>query len=536
MKGACIRHTELPSTTRLFADFLYDFDKVSRFYAHSPQTAAIAEAARAVRLEPSRRRALVDALAAQNSDGGTEVKAHLDRLSQPETVVVVTGQQVGLYGGPVFSLYKALTAAKLAAQLTEQGVPAVPVFWLATEDHDLDEVDHGWVFDGDGAPRKVEVTASTQPYQPVGGLQITENSNGRLAESLAMQPYGDEALALARSAYGDTCSFQSGFQSLLRQITEPCGLLFLDPMQAAIRDLASPVIRQAIEQMPELGAALIERGNDLVQAGYHAQVHFTNETSLVFLMEQSRRVALSRFGDVYAGAGGVRLTSDELIARLDSDPESISPNALLRPVVQDSILPTAVYVGGPAELAYLAQSRVIYERILGRSPVILPRASFTVLSARAGKLLERYRLTVKDCLTKTQELKQQISERLIPPNLNQAFETAEGSLARSLDGLGAAVGNFDKSLGAAFEKSRRKMFYQFEKTHRKTARESLLRDERAEKDAEYLSNLIFPREAQQERVYGPLAFIAEYGPGFAERIYENTHLDCHDHVVLHQPN
>jgi uncharacterized protein YllA (UPF0747 family) len=225
-----------------------------------------------------------------------------------------------------------------------------------------------------------------------------------------------------------------------------------------------------------------------------------------------------------------------LIAQVDSDPESVSPNALLRPVVQDSILPTAVYVGGPAELAYLAQSQVIYQRILGRSPVILPRASFTVLTSRAEKLLARHGLTVKDCLTKTSDLKRRISGRLIPPDLNHAFETAQGSLAQTLDGLGAAIGTFDRSLGAAFEKSRRKVLYQFEKTRRKTARESLLRDGRAEKDAEYLSNLIFPREAQQERVYGPLAFIAEHGPGFPQRIYENTHLDCHDHVVLHPPD
>ena len=536
MKGACIRHTELPSTSRLFADFLYDFDKVSRFYAHPPQTGAIADAARAVRLEPSRRRALVDALAAQNGDGGAEVNEHLDLLSRPETVVVVTGQQVGLYGGPVFSLYKALTAAKLAVQLTAQGVPAVPVFWLATEDHDLEEVDHGWVFDADGSPRKLEVKAAAHAQQPVGGLRITEDSNRALAEALGVLPYAGDALALARSSYGDTCSFQSGFQALMRQLTGPWGLLFLDPMRSVIRELAAPTVREAIERMPELSAALIERGNDLAHAGYHAQVHFTNETSLVFLMDQDRRIALSRFDGVYAGAGGVRLTSDELIARLDSDPESISPNALLRPVVQDLILPTAVYVGGPAELAYLAQSQVIYQRILGRAPVVLPRASFTVLDARAGKLLGRYGLTVKDCLTKTHDLKQQISARLIPPDLNQSFETAQASLAQTLDGLGAAIGSFDQSLGAAFEKSRRKMFHQFEKSRRKTARESLLRDGRAERDAEYLSNLIFPREAQQERVYSPLAFTAKYGRGFAERIYENTHLDCHDHVVLHQPD
>jgi uncharacterized protein YllA (UPF0747 family) len=167
--------------------------------------------------------------------------------------------------------------------------------------------------------------------------------------------------------------------------------------------------------------------------------------------------------------------------------------------------------------------------------VILPRASFTVLSARADKLLTRHGLSVKDCLTKASELKHQISERLIPPDLNRAFATAGGSLAHTLDPLGAAVGRFDGSLGAAFEKSRRKMLYQFEKTRRKAARESLVRDERAQRDAEYLSNLIFPRETQQERVYGPLAFIAGHGLEFAQLIYENTHLDCHDHVVLHQP-
>src|ERR1043166_7961029 len=153
MECTCIRHTKLPHTSKLFADFVYHFDRVERFYSYSPfDPAAYHASASHIDFSAERRAALVEALRAQNGESEP-----LDRLAQPGTVAVVTGQQVGLFSGPAYTIYKALTAARLASELTARGIQAVPVFWLATEDHDFAEVNHAWVFDASRTPVQVRV-------------------------------------------------------------------------------------------------------------------------------------------------------------------------------------------------------------------------------------------------------------------------------------------------------------------------------------------------------------------------------------------
>ena len=184
MESACLRHTEIPHSSALFTDFQYHFDKVARFYAHDPHDArSYAAAAKQIAYPDDRRAALVAALRPSNSE-----TASLDLLARPGTVAVVTGQQVGLFSGPAYTIYKALTAVRLAAQLNEQGIPAVPMFWLATEDHDVAEVNHTFVFGPDQRPIQLSVAANGVSERPVGGIPIAEPPVDRLREILARIP------------------------------------------------------------------------------------------------------------------------------------------------------------------------------------------------------------------------------------------------------------------------------------------------------------------------------------------------------------
>ena len=524
----CLRQTEVPSSTPLFLDLLYEFDRVSRFYRHPPQVSAIAEAARTIELDPGHREKLVAALREQNQ--GAAGSEHLDLLAQPGTVVVATGQQVGFYGGPVFSLYKALTALKLAATLRERGTPAVAVFWLATEDHDLDEVSHTWVFNNRREPLRLEAQAEQAAGRPVGGVKVHDPAPDILEQALRALPFGAETRQWAADAYRPGGTFQAGFQSLYGTLLESYGLIFLDPMRPALRQLAQPIFREALANAPELSTALLERNEELQQAGYHAQVHVTGETSLIFVIEQGRRIALHRSGSVYTGETG-KYTTEELLQRLERSPQDFSPNALLRPVIQDWLLPTAAYVGGPAELAYLAQASVLYDRLLGRMPVVLPRASFTVLELRAQRLFERYGLSITDCFEPLEELRRKIADRLIPPALDKTLSEAQAQINNALDAAERDLEAFDPTLRAALGSSARKIRHQFSKIRGKVGQESLRRDERAEEDAAYLSHLLFPEKNLQERVYSVLPFVAQHGFDFVDRIYAAIQPDCHDHQV-----
>jgi bacillithiol synthase len=316
----------------------------------------------------------------------------------------------------------------------------------------------------------------------------------------------------------------TGFAQFLREVFAPYGLLIVDPMTPEFRELAAPMLAKAVDRMPELIPALKERGKELVDRGYHAQVLVDDETSLVFLLENGRRISLRRSNGDYL-AQGRRISPSELAA----DGSRLSPNALLRPVVQDFMLPTAAYIGGPAELAYLAQSGVLYERLLGRQPVAFPRAGFTLVDERSHKKMERYGLTPANLFTPDRALIDSIANRLIPAELRKRLDDTRAAVSSALDALSGDLHRFDITLAAALETSRRKIEYQIGKIGRKTASEIMNKDQQAHRDALALHGLVFPEKHLQERLYSIVPLIAKFGPGLIPTIHDAIRIECPDH-------
>ena len=522
MHCSCVRYTELPNTSNLFADFIYHPDRVRAFYPHIPSDPGVFESiAREIQFPPERRAALVSALREQNGDSPA-----LQELAREGTVAVVTGQQVGLFSGPAYTIYKALSAVKLARRLSQQGIPAVPIFWLATEDHDFAEVNHCWVFDADHHPVKLEKPHSPVTSQPVGQYLLTAPPLAELRAALEGLPFGAEVSALVADAYQPGRTMGEAFSLLLKRLLAQYGLLHLDPMSPAFRELAAPALRSALAVAPDLNAAVQQRNRELEAAGYHAQVHVEDQTSFFFLLENGRRYTLRRYGRDYL-QNGRRFSTEELLDRA----ASLSPNALLRPVVQDSMLPAIAYIGGPAELAYLAQSEVIYRAILGRMPAALHRAGFTLIDERSSKLMTRYDLTLGDCAHGQDAVRERIAARLVPPALSATLAQTKTSVEQSLDRLTRDLAGFDASLAAALGKSRQKMLYQLAKMERKIGRQTMARDVRAARDADYLSSLVFPQRHLQERLYSILPFLAKHGIGLIDDLYDCLNVDCPDHQL-----
>ncbi|HEY1339037.1 MAG TPA: bacillithiol biosynthesis cysteine-adding enzyme BshC [Bryobacteraceae bacterium] len=522
MHCSCVRQTELPHTSALFADVLYHPDRTASFYRHPLRDLdAYRAAAAEISFPDDKRAALIQALRKNNPAGPS-----LHRLAQPGTVAVVTGQQVGLFSGPAYTIYKALHAAKLARWLSENGIPAAPVFWLATEDHDFAEVNHAWVFDADYRPVKLEMRRSASA-QPVGDVTLSSPPVAELRAALSGLPYGDEVSAAVEESYSAGATMGSAFGALLGRLLAAYDILQVDPMLPAFRELAAPAMRKAVEMGPELTAAVLDRNRELQRAGYHAQVHVEEQTSFVFLLENGKRLALRRHGNEYV-QNGRRFTTEELAARA----ESLSPNALLRPVVQDYILPNVATIGGPAEVAYLAQSEAIYGGVLGRMPVAVPRSGFTVLDARSEKLLERYGLGLPDFFTGEDALRERIASRLVPPSLAASLGETAKSVDRAIEGLRAQLAGFDGTLVKALETSARKIRHQIGKIEGKAGREALRRDERARRDAASLYGLIYPERHLQERLYSILPLLAKHGFELIAHLDECVALDCADHRLL----
>lgn len=517
MDSACLRHTEIPGTSKLFADFSYNFDRVARFYRHDPhQRQSYAAAVREIQYPDDRRAAMARVLEQQNP--GNPLVA---QFAQPGTVAVLTGQQVGLFSGPAYTIYKALTAARLAVDLNEAGIPAVPIFWVATEDHDFREVDHVWIFDAAHRPVPLRTEAPSgwrDRQSPAGSYPVEHPPLEDLRKALSGFAHGNEIVAAVADTYRPGATMGAGFRALLCKLLERIGMLMLDPLDPQLRAIGAPFMAEALKAAPDLKSSLLSRNKELAAAGYHAQVNIEPNSSLYFLLEKGERASLRR--------------KDAEFAALQDRAADISPNALLRPVWQDFLLPTVAYIGGPAELAYLAQSQVIYDRLLGRMPVVASRASLTLLDSRAVKLLKRYGLTLTDTLASEDSLREKIAHALVPQGVANRFDETASQVRDELDGLTAEVGKLDSTLSASLAKSRAKILYQIEKMRKKTERETLRRDTRASEEAHYLGALIYPHRHPQERFYSLLPFLAEHGLDLVERLYEVVQVDCPDHRVV----
>jgi bacillithiol biosynthesis cysteine-adding enzyme BshC len=526
MESSCVRQNLIPGTSQIYTDYLYEFDRVERFFPYSSwDSEQVVETARQIQYPAERRGRLVAALREQNGDSPA-----LEKLAREGTVAVVTGQQVGFLTGPAYTVFKALTAVKLAAHLNEQGVAAVPVFWLASEDHDFAEVDHAWVFNEETEPARIGLTDATVTGGPVGDVVLNAIPIEDLRSALGSLPFAVDVMRRVEAAYYTGATLGGAFRKLVGEILQGLGLLFLDPLAPAIREITAPFLRDAVDQLPELVDALHKRNAELGQAGYHAQVHVEKDASLLFLLSDGRRTAIRR-----NGSNGTEhfVCKDRTYsaAQLKTMAARLSPNALLRPVMQDYLLPTASYVGGPAEIAYMAQGQVLYQRLLGRMPVIYPRNGFTLLDDRSSKLLDKYGLHLPDVLDHQEKVRDRMAAKLVPAELAARLSTLQAEFSQSLTALQADLRRFDPTLEAAAQKSAAKVEYQVQKLSRKTARETLRRNERASKDADFLIHSIYPHKHLQERFYSILPFLAKYGWELPQELLGMVQLSCPDHMI-----
>jgi bacillithiol biosynthesis cysteine-adding enzyme BshC len=385
-------------------------------------------------------------------------------------------------------------------------------------------VNHTWVFDSEYRASRLAIAAEVSGSRPVGAIPLGDLPVEALRAALNGFPFADEAMALVERCWKAGETMGSAFAAFIREVFQPWNLLVIDPLAPAIRTMAAPFMRESVERMPELCEALVARSKELESRGYHAQVLVDAKTSLAFLLEDGQRIALHRSGDGFT-SGRRKWTADELAAQA----EHLSPNALLRPVLQDYLMPTAAYAGGPAELAYFAQSQVLYARLLGRQPVAFPRAGFTLIDERAAKRMGKYRLSPTDLMTRADVLQQRIAGQLVPGALQDRLARTNLEIGKALDSLSAELQRFDVSLVNALATSRRKIEHQAGKIARKTAAQILAKDQQAQRDAASLHGLVFPENHLQERLYSFIPLLAKFGPDLVAQVYEHVKTECPDH-------
>jgi bacillithiol synthase len=554
MSTECYPIATLPHVTKLYRDYLAmgesNADSAVRgWYGSEPLGKAWMKTAMASRpngVRTGHPAELADALERQSKEFGAGAEA-LENVAKIRAGAraVVTGQQVGLLGGPLYVLLKAATAIARAKQATAAtGVEHVPVFWLATEDHDLEEVDQVSLLASAKTGTGVEtLRLGVRSHEaPVGGVVLGAAVDGlleRASELLGYAPVCD----LLRECYRPDGTFGGAFARLMARLFADEGLIVMDAAGREFHALGARVLRTAIEDAEGIEAALLARSAELEAAGYHAQVLVKAGSSLLFLIgEDGTRQALRRGADgvwkAGAGAAAASYTTEELLAILDEAPERLSPNALLRPVFQDVILPTTAYVGGPAEIAYFAQSAVVYQRVRGRVTPVLPRLSATLIEPAIGAMMGMHEVSLPDAMRPAEELAQRLGARAMPIEAKRRLAAAGNALDEALVAAQDYLGTLDAGLGKSAEVSASKMRYQMGRLRRLAATFELQKEGSLKKHADAMTLHLFPEGHPQERVVAGVWFVAGFeaqggsAAGLIARLVDEAASQCPGHIVV----
>ena len=505
---------QLPHTTNLIRDYIENFPRLQSFYAHKPDLPSAEAYARQLQFPADRRREVAAILREENISFGCspETEKNLQRLENG-AVAIVSGQQVGLFGGPAYAFYKALTVIEAARELSLSGVEAVPIFWMATEDHDVDEVRHTTWFH-EGNLHHLTLPAPPDAGRPVGEVPLGAEIAGILQqiEGSLSGPDGRELLEILRSCYTPRDTYGSAFAKLFAKLFSPHGLILLDPLNPKLHAVAGPILEAAVEHRDALNEALLQRDKDLEKAGYAPQVKVTSKSTLLFALHDGKREVISASNGNFSFAG-ISVPRSELLQKVSARPEKFSPNALFRPVMQDFLLPTAAYYGGPAEIAYFAQSEVIYKKLLGRMPVFLPRADYTLVDPKATRILAKYDLKVEDTWLGSQTLSKRMYAANVPKKLARSFDSSLRQIEKRVENLHKAIREVDPTIQGTIARAEKRIRYQVEKLRAKTGAALDRRDKIIEQHAQFLENLLYPHKGLQSRDLSFLPFLVRLGSG-----------------------
>jgi bacillithiol biosynthesis cysteine-adding enzyme BshC len=486
----------------------------------------------------------VQLLAAQNPSPAAQ--SALAALSQGAGAVV-TGQQVGLFGGPLFTPFKAATALARARQATAAGRPHAAIFWLASEDHDFAEMNH-ITFPGRKALQELVYATEPAAPRPVGGIVLDESITPLVDQAWELLGTSDAMEALA-AAYKAGRTFAQAFAEFYSKAFAAQGLLVIDAGGHEAHRMGAPVLRAGLERADELHAALLERNRELEAAGYAAQVAVGAQNSLLFLIDEETgaRLALKRVAptteepDGLWQAGRNSYSTADLVGILEAEPERISPSALLRPVFQDFLLSTSLTIGGPAEIAYFAQSAVLFERILGRVTPVQPRFSATLIEPAIADLLRQHELTLERLFQITgpesgpgaaAALAQLLAARAMPIEGKQKLAATGNAMDAELTTLLEWMQSQDEGLGKSAETAASKIRYQMSRLRTLASNFQLQREASLGRHAEAICRALDPDGTLQERVHGAAFYFARYGFELAEELTARAANPCPGHAAL----
>ena len=531
---------DLPSLSPLVRDFYFAFDEVSEFFNGDFRdfSAFERQIERLDNREYARGR-LTEILKEQNQSCGCGPRTlqNIEALEKDNACAVVTGQQVGLFSGALYTIYKALTAIKLAESLSQRvSVPVVPIFWLATDDHDFAEINHIDLLDQAGQLRRISYDDHpSEARVPVGGLKYSteiEACVDGLDEMTPSSEFKPEILSMLKEAYQPGRTFAEAFSIWVTHLFRAHGLVLIDPSHPDLIAMAQQPLEREISGGSPLSRCAMQSSERLIEKNYTPQVQQQEGKLNLFLAEHERQ-PIHIAGDGFVVKDPERrFTRNELVEMARDTPHALSPNVLMRPLVQDTILPTLAYVGGPGEIAYLAQLRGAYEEFEIPMPVVYPRKGFTLVERHIGSSLEALSLSIQDVWGGLTAKRNTLAAEEVPESLERALARAVESLDRDLEAVCREATAMDGSLGQTADGVHRKIRHQLNLLDGKIIQAAKRNQKTVGQKLTKVENTLYPNRHLQERVLNVTPLLMKYGFSWLDELYEAVDLTHFDHQVF----
>lgn len=529
----------LPWIRPLVAAYANDFPSVATLFAGNPaDPAAWRQAIARVQRAPRDRHALAAILRRQldRRRAPAEAREAAEALGHDQSVAIVTGQQAGVFGGPLYTLLKSATALQLARRVREEhGTSAIAVFWVDEEDHDWNEIRTAELLDANLSLSRVELSGvDGAGHRPIASLTLDDGINDALAELqrlLSPTEFTSDVMAQLRAHYRPGAGVAAAFAGWLDSLLGRHGLVVFESADPAAKPLVADVFVRELTHPGKTAALARDAGQAMSRLGHQPQVEPADDSVALFYLDSAGRRAIRRHGDDYVVDDAVRSAS-ELRDEARSAPQHFSPNVLLRPLVQDRLFPTVCYVSGPSELAYQAQLRSIYREFEIEAPLLYPRATATVLDAGAVRFLDRYRLSLEALHAQDDSALNRLLENQLPPAIEQLLTEMENDIGRRAGVLKAEIVALDPTLSGAVDTTVERIQETTKTLHHKIIQASKRKDETLRRQFQRTRALAFPGGESQERVLNLVFFLNRHGPAFPDRLLETLPLDMGRHLVL----
>src|SRR3989304_2045490 len=533
---------DIPGQHNLFLDYLYEYDNVKKFYKQDFSNKeeylktfkAISETSREFRSDIPK----IVQSQYQGLNPSEKTRNNIDLLKEKNTLAVVTGQQLGILGGPLYTLYKIITAIKLAGHLKERydAYNFVPVFWLEGDDHDFEEIRSVEVINEQNEVRKIsyeDEIVDEEIRQSVGYLTLKKSISAffdNLDKNLRDTEFKPELLKKLKEIYSTGKSFKQSFQELIFWLFDEYGLIIFDPQDIIIKNLLKPVFKKEINNFRQHTEKLVQVSATLEEL-YHAQVK-VRPVNPFYSSEGGRFLIEPVENEFRLRRKRKKFTQEEIIDEIDNKPENFSANVLLRPICQDYLLPTAFYVGGPSEISYFAQITPLYDFYNLTQPVIYPRISATIFEKNLESILEKYSLSFEDVFVNSEELKTRVINSFSKNSVDDVFAESNNEIELVIDRLKEKLFEFDKTIADGTGKYRQKILGYLDELKSKAIDAQKKKHEITLRQIDKLTNSLFPNNALQERELNFVYFYNKYGNGFMERLFNELKINIFDHQVI----